>query len=58
MTNPEREHVLLTVLGLDPKVATYDLGGEQAESRLAPVALYELLSEEDRPHRVLALCTP
>lgn len=58
MTNPDREHVLLTVLGLDPKVATYDLGGEQAESRLAPVALYELLSEEDRPHRVLALCTP
>lgn len=58
MSDPDREHVLLTVLGLDPKNARYVLGGKEQQARLAPEALYALLPEVERPHRVLALCTP
>ncbi len=55
-----QERLLLTVLGTNPQPARYSLGvGEwQAEARLAPIALFDLLSAEERPHRVLALCTP
>ena len=55
-----REHVLLTVLGTNPKPIPprYTLGGEQCGARLAPIALFDLLPEEDRPDRILALCTP
>ena len=56
--NPAREHLLLTVLGKNPKPARYTLKDREAEARLAPVALFELLPKEDRPDRVLALCTP
>ena len=56
--NPTREHLLLTVLGKDPTPARYTLGEREIESRLAPLALFELLPEEDRPDRMLALCTP
>ena len=52
-------HVLLTVLGTNPRCASYTLrGGELFESRLAPVALFNLLPEEERPDRILAVCTP
>ena len=52
---PAGEHLPLTVLGRDPKPARYVLDGRESEARLAPLAL---LPEEDRPNRVLALCTP
>ena len=51
------EHVLLTALGIQPVSARYVLDGQETEARLAPAALYELLPEERRPHRIVALCT-
>lgn len=56
--NPTPEHVLLTVLGLAPRPARYVLGDREAEARLAPVALLDLLPPADRPGRVVAFCTP
>ena len=56
--NSVREHLLLSVLGTYSKPARYTLGGREVEARLAPAALLELLPEENRPDRVLALCTP
>ncbi len=53
-----REHILLTVLGTNPIAASYTLDGRCAESRFAPVALLNLLQDEARPDRVIALCTP
>ena len=55
---PACKHVLLTVLGTNPTLARYTLGDGECEARLAPIALFDLLSAEDRPNRVLALCTP
>ncbi len=55
---PARKHLLLTVLGKDPKPAQYTLEDRCVEARLAPIALFNLLPEEKRPDRVLALCTP
>lgn len=52
-----RRHVLLTVLGTSPRMASYVLDGQAAEACLAPVALFNLLPEDQRPDRVLALCT-
>ena len=54
----DSEHVLLTVLGTNPRSVRYALGDRETEAPLAAVALFELLPEEDRPDRVLALCTP
>ena len=56
--NQVREHVLLTVLGTNPKPVRYTLDGRKVEAPLAAGALYGLLPEEERPDRVLALCTP
>ena len=56
--NPAREHLLLTVLGRDPRPACYTFGEREIDARLAPIALFELLPDEDRPDRMLALCTP
>ena len=53
-----RKHLLLTVLGRDPKPACYALAERECEASLAPVALYDLLPKEERPGRVVALCTP
>ena len=53
-----REHVLVTLLGTNPRPACYVLDGDQSDARFAPVALVNLLAEDDRPDRVLALCTP
>ena len=55
---PARKHLLLTVLGTNPTPARYTLGDGERKARLAPVALFDLLPEEDRPDRILALCTP
>ena len=55
---PVRQKLLLTVLGTNPQPTQYTLGNRKAESQLAPVALLDLLPEEARPDRVLALCTP
>ena len=52
------EHLLLTSLGTNPKPACYVLEGRTAEAKLAPIALLDLLPEDERPNRVLALCTP
>ena len=54
---PARERLLLTVLGTNPQPARYSLGERRAKAQLAPIALFDLLPEEERPHRVLALCT-
>ena len=51
-------HLLLTVLGKNPRCTPYKLEDREAEALLAPVALMDLLPEEVRPERVLALCTP
>lgn len=50
--------ILVTVLGKQASEATYSLADEEFEAKLAPVALYHLLKPEQRPHKVLALCTP
>ncbi len=49
--------MLLTVLGAAPHLARYRFGEREFEAGLAPVALFELLPESDRPDRVVALCT-
>ena len=56
--NAAPPHVLLTVLGRNPTPARYTLERREIESRLAPVALFDLLPEEERPNRILAVCTP
>ncbi len=53
-----RQHLLLTVLGTKPKAVRYALEGREVEAPLAALALLKLLPENDRPGRVLALCTP
>ena len=55
---PVREHLLLTVLGTNPREARYVLCGREIQAKLAPIALLSLLPETERPDRVLALCTP
>lgn len=55
---PARERLLLTVLGTNPQPARYSLERRETEARLAPAALFDLLPETEKPHRVLALCTP
>ena len=55
---PAREHLLLTVLGKDPKPAQYTLEDRPSKAQLAPIALFDLLPKAKRPDRVLALCTP
>lgn len=50
--------ILLTVLGTRPRKACYELGGKTAEAQLAPLALINLLPQENRPRSVVALCTP
>lgn len=52
--------VLLTVLGLKPKPASYAFeapGAAAVEADLAPAALFDLLPAEERPDRLLAVCT-
>ena len=51
------KHLLLTVLGTNPKAACYTLGKRQARAEFAPVALLDLLREDERPDLVIALCT-
>jgi len=53
MTN----RMLLTALGLGPKETIYSLEGRTYRSTLSPVALYNLLPEDERFEKVLALCT-
>lgn len=50
-------HYLLTVLGTRPTQARYVLDGKICEAQLAPIALMELLSADQRPDTVVALCT-
>jgi len=52
-----REHVLLTILGINPRSAVYGLGDVHREANLSTLALLELLEQTDRPSRVLAICT-
>ena len=54
----QSDHLMLTVLGTDPKPARYVLDGCEYSCVLAPVALLKLLPEAERPDRVLAVCTP
>ena len=50
-------HTLLTVLGTSSQEAHYVLDGKEVSTRLAPIALFELLADVACPNRVLALCT-
>ena len=52
-----RDHLLLTVLGTNPRTARYSLAGQEAEAILAPIALLNLVPPTERPNRVMALCT-
>lgn len=57
-TSPTK--VLLTVLGINPKPASYTLGTPDKTvvgAPLAPAALFDLMPEEDRPELLLAVCT-
>lgn len=54
---PPGEHLLVTVLGINLRLARYRLGEAEAEAPIAPAALLDLLPEDDRPSRVIALCT-
>ena len=46
------------MLGTNSKIARYALGDRQTDADVAPIALFDLLPESERPDRVLALCTP
>ena len=52
-----RQHMLLTVLGTNPRKARYSLEKREVEAPLAPVALFRLLPDGERPELVRALCT-
>ena len=52
------DHLLLTVLGTNPKSTRYVLGEKEHEADLAPIALLKLLPDFKKPNRVLAFCTP
>jgi hypothetical protein len=55
MTETGTHRALITVLGLNPKDAIYELAGRTHEARLAPIALLAL---DDEPFdEVIALCT-
>ena len=56
--NTVREHVLLTVLGTNPRSALYALDDRKCQAMFAPVALLRLLPEASRPSRLFAVCTP
>ncbi len=58
LTDAAREHVLLTLLGMNPQEARYRIENKTVDATLAPIALFELLPEADRPDWILALCTP
>ena len=53
----EPNHYLLTVLGTNPREATYALHGATVTTNLAPLALLELLPPNQKPDCVVALCT-
>ena len=53
-----REHLLLTVIGTKHESTHYRFKGKETESRFAPIALYNLLAQSDRPDRIIAVCTP
>jgi len=51
-------HYLITLLGTNTQEASYTLGESEPRSAcLAPLALMELLPEDQRPDEVLAFCT-
>ena len=58
LAKPKTEHVLLTVLGNSPQQTLYSFNEREWEAKVAPIALFQLLPEHERPDRVLALCTP
>lgn len=51
------KRVLLTILGINPKAAQYQLADKHQTATLAPAALFELLPRDERPDVVIALCT-
>ena len=58
--SPQRpgDHVLLTVLGTNPRETRYVFRSKASAASLAPVALLDLLPDSEQPSHVLALCTP
>jgi CRISPR-associated DxTHG motif protein len=50
-------HVLVTVLGKNARETTYLLNDRESTACLAPIALFDLLPDTDKPDLVLALCT-
>lgn len=51
------QRLLITILGINPRQATYELGGKRLSTKIATIALYELLPHDRKPSKVLALCT-
>lgn len=51
------QHLLLTALGKYPKGVSYSFGEQRINASLAPIALFELLPEAERPDCIVALCT-
>ncbi|MDX2150228.1 MAG: TM1812 family CRISPR-associated protein [Bryobacteraceae bacterium] len=49
--------MLLTILGTRADEADYQLGYVRHRARLAPVALFDLLTPDERPDVIVALCT-
>ena len=50
-------HILLTTLGTSPSDAQYGIDDRIYSARLSTIALFNLLPEAERFHRVIALCT-
>lgn len=51
------KHILLTALGVRSEEAHYILDGNVYTAKLSPIALMHLLPREERPHKIIALCT-
>jgi len=53
----KRKHILLTALGVGKKETTYKLNRKTYSTQLSPIALFNLLPENDRFGEVVTLCT-
>ncbi len=53
----EGKHILLCSLGVKSIETIYKLNGKQSKSGLSTIALIDLLSSEEKPDEIYALCT-
>lgn len=50
-------HFLLTALGTKHRITSYELNENVVTAELSPIALMKLLPEDERPEKMLVLCT-